>query len=719
MHVTGLREGEEAILVVSTADGQVVDDRIAMTRTDDADHYRCELPQGSGGFQQDTLYRITAGDATTPQYKLDVQIAPTISVDSIDYHFPAYTKLGDRTIKGLGDIKGLEGTQVTIHTTANMEIHEPRIDLDCRGLQTLSMTASGTRASGQFTLSLDRDSEGRIKPRYEQYQILFTDANGRSVHRPVRYRIAVDPDLPPEITIVEPSQEELQVPEDGKLPIRVRALDDYALRNVTLHAQRVGLLGREGDDLNLRRPVLLDRPKPEEFTGTFENKTPYLFQPAELKLKAGNVLRLWTTAEDNKEPSPNRSKTALRTIHVVASGQVGQPDPQNQPPGANGQPQPNAARPDQSGPGNKNGSGKGDSSNKEEGAKDGNPGPADKPKQDGRGGDSADPKSGERPSSENAKEQARDKPDPEDADHQPQKLDPTTQAADAIKQINKDREEQEKQQPKDSGGGKNADQQQGANPQQSPSQPGDQPQSSPQPGSQGNNGGQSGESQSPNNTGDNRNQGGPGSQQPGGGSQPQTGNQAASQNASSEPQSGPRNADNQGDPKSSPQSNPGSSGDDRSQSHAGKDTAKPSGNGTAGGQSTPNSGGASSEPKSPSGTQDNQNSSSQPKPGSNQTAGSPGQPNQSPGGSKPNPANAQTGTQGDKNQPTAAGSPQSSQPKQGGESGPKNQSAGAPRRPQSPSPAVSRPRAKRPAAETTSRTHRPRSPAAKALVITN
>ena len=43
----------------------------------------------------------------------------------------------------------------------------------------------------------------------------------------------------------------------------------------------------------------------------------------------------------------------------------------------------------------------------------------------------------------------------------------------------------------------------------------------------------------------------------------------------------------------------------------------------------------------------------------------------------------------------------------------------ATQRPQSPSPAVSRPRAIRPAAETPSRTHRPRSPAAKALVITN
>ena len=148
--VTGLRDGEEVALLVSTADSQVVDDRIVMTRADDANHYRCDLPPGSGGFQQDTFYRLAAGDATTPQYKLEVHTAPTIIVDHIDYHYPSYTGQDDRTIKTQGDIKALEGTQVTIHAAANMEIKEAWIDLNCAGLRTLSMTASGTKATGQL-----------------------------------------------------------------------------------------------------------------------------------------------------------------------------------------------------------------------------------------------------------------------------------------------------------------------------------------------------------------------------------------------------------------------------------------------------------------------------------------------------------------------------------------------------------------------------------------
>ncbi len=41
-----------------------------------------------------------------------------------------------------------------------MDIREARIDLGCAGLQMLSMTTNGTKATGQFTLALDPDNAG-------------------------------------------------------------------------------------------------------------------------------------------------------------------------------------------------------------------------------------------------------------------------------------------------------------------------------------------------------------------------------------------------------------------------------------------------------------------------------------------------------------------------------------------------------------------------------
>ena len=85
-------------------------------------------------------YRRRRDDATI---QLEVHIAPTILIDRIDYHFPAYTGQPDRTVKNQGDIKALEGTHVTIHAKANMDIREAHIDLGCAGLQLLPMKTDG------------------------------------------------------------------------------------------------------------------------------------------------------------------------------------------------------------------------------------------------------------------------------------------------------------------------------------------------------------------------------------------------------------------------------------------------------------------------------------------------------------------------------------------------------------------------------------------------
>ena len=361
--VTGLRDGEDVALLVSTADGQVVDDRVPMTAVDDAHNYRCELPEGAGGFQQDTFYRITAGDATTQQYKLEAQIAPTIAVDRIDYRFPAYTELKDRTVANQGDIKALEGTQVTIHATANMDIKDARIDLNRDGLQSFAMTTNGQQAVGKLTLPLYSDDTA--KSQYESYQVFFTGVNGHIVRRPIVYHIDVDRDLKPEITIVEPHQEESEVAVNGELSIRLHAFDpDFALRHVSLQGERQPQGG--GDAENLALPVLLERIKPDKaWAKPFD--TEYVFRPADWNLKVGDEAGYWATADDNKEPRANHSETSHRTIRIIAPGQASPPDQQSPSNAGSGQPQPNQSKQGKGGTsGNKPQNGQGDSTNKAE-----------------------------------------------------------------------------------------------------------------------------------------------------------------------------------------------------------------------------------------------------------------------------------------------------------------------------------------------------------------
>lgn len=79
--VRGLKEGEQVLLTYSTADGQLVDQIIPMTAAEDGYRFKCQLPPGDLGLQQDHTYFISAGDCRTPRYKIEVQAAPVITVN--------------------------------------------------------------------------------------------------------------------------------------------------------------------------------------------------------------------------------------------------------------------------------------------------------------------------------------------------------------------------------------------------------------------------------------------------------------------------------------------------------------------------------------------------------------------------------------------------------------------------------------------------------------
>ena len=336
--VRGLKDDEPVTLYFSTADGQIVDQPVPMALTAGEVRYRSTLPPGNVGLQQDITYYLAAGDDRTRRFKATVQIAPAINVESITYDYPAYTGIARQTMPRQGDVRALEGTQVTIHATANLDIQRAEIDLDCDGRHLVRMDVSGKTATGRCTLRLNKEDPPRAE--HESYQLRFTDRQGRENRRPIRYHIEVTRDLAPEVRILEPQQEEVQLPVGSQLDIRVRAEDpDFALRRVALRA----MLGTKAVPL----PALLERsgsrpPHQGQFEGV------YRFLPAKLGLKPGDHVEYWAEADDNKEPEPGHSQTEKRSITIVSgTGQQAGQDRQAK----QGGPQENSGQPpDQAGP---------------------------------------------------------------------------------------------------------------------------------------------------------------------------------------------------------------------------------------------------------------------------------------------------------------------------------------------------------------------------------
>jgi collagen type III alpha len=303
--VKGLREGEPVTLLYSTADGQSVNQAIPMS-SEGLNRYSATLPPSSLGLQQDYEYHLAAGDCTTPAFKIEVLIPPAITVDSIDYHYPQYTGIADRSVARQGDIRALEGTEVTIHATANQEIKEARIDF---GAESLPMSARGMKAVGRFTLRLSKDDP--LRPEHDSYQLRFTATSGKPNRWPSRHGIEVLADQKPEVELLVPRQQEVQLVQDGQLEIRVRAKDpDFALRQVALQAKQ-GLQ-------NLPIPPFLSKPYPlEPLTSEFQGV--YIFEPAKLALKVGDRIQYWAEAVDNKEPEAGRSATQRQWIEIVGN----------------------------------------------------------------------------------------------------------------------------------------------------------------------------------------------------------------------------------------------------------------------------------------------------------------------------------------------------------------------------------------------------------------
>src|SRR5262249_31479045 len=154
--------------------------------------YTCRLADeadgsDSVGLTRNLKYRLEAGDARSLDYAITVVSAPSILVERVDYHYPAYTGYVDRSVEGLGDIRAIEGTRMTIHARANGVIHLADVDFEADGRPDLRMTAKETDATASFDLALRED---RVTPRHASYVLRFTNDEGRPNRDPVKHAIA-------------------------------------------------------------------------------------------------------------------------------------------------------------------------------------------------------------------------------------------------------------------------------------------------------------------------------------------------------------------------------------------------------------------------------------------------------------------------------------------------------------------------------------------------
>ena len=181
-------------------------------------------------LQNGCLYRVSAGDATTPEYRIDVRPRPAILKSEARYEYPAYTRLRPETADGPA-IEGLRGTAVALTVTANRPFKAAALSFESQGSELAGELdpADPTRVAFRFPLGESTS-----------YRVRFTSAEGDPGEPFGPHPVKVARDDRPTVTITAPKEPEIGLPANGLLAVDGIASDDFGLTQVRLRMQLAG-----------------------------------------------------------------------------------------------------------------------------------------------------------------------------------------------------------------------------------------------------------------------------------------------------------------------------------------------------------------------------------------------------------------------------------------------------------------------------------------------
>jgi collagen type III alpha len=337
--VEGLAAGEQAELIVRPLrdDGTPDPAGAAWTMplgTGAAGVRTVVVPDEARGLDQSVELLIAAGDARSERVRVMLSDAPTLLVREVRYEYPGYTGREAETLPWQGDIRGIEGTRVTITAESNRSLETAAIDLGCDGRRDVALVLErpeNTRAKGSFTLKLNAERGG---PEFAAYRFVYrsrAEGGGRSgedLIGSLEHRIEVVPDLAPEVMIEVPEQKVLRVPPRAPVTVRVQASDpDFGLASVRLETRLAGGGIDRGEELLVGGPR-----KSVRVAGTLV--------PESLGAKPGSILEYRAVASDTRPEEPNEVATEWQSLQIDASAPPQEPPPA-QPPEQGEQEQPN------------------------------------------------------------------------------------------------------------------------------------------------------------------------------------------------------------------------------------------------------------------------------------------------------------------------------------------------------------------------------------------
>ena len=295
---------EKVQVLLTTADHKFVDHPVEMRRIESGlPRFRGILNGENGrGLLQDHEYRIVAGDAESPTFRIRVIQPPSALVEQLTYTYPNYMQLQPRVVPGPA-VEGWEGTKVALEARTNLPVSQARLILTdseqaTQGEEIPLQIFEGTRLSGGWTLGFRSDGTAA-----RFYHIAVKTADGAVDPNPVRIPIEVRADQRPDVALLSPTGD-LEKPANAIIPLAIVASDpDFQLRSLTLKSERNGT--------PLPDQALFESEFPtRKLEGTVD------WDLGALGLQQGERIQYWIEARDNRQPVANRTNTPRLSLLI-------------------------------------------------------------------------------------------------------------------------------------------------------------------------------------------------------------------------------------------------------------------------------------------------------------------------------------------------------------------------------------------------------------------
>jgi hypothetical protein len=289
--------------------------RVPMTREGAENTYVYFL----AALKKDVAYYVDIGLKRSDRHRISVFDLPRVEQIAVDYVYPQYTGIENKTVKDRGDVIAPQGTRITLHAAFNKAVAKAAVHFGDG--TTLDLAADGQTASGSFIVTKDAT-----------YTINVIDTQQMENEDPYEYFVRSVPDAPPTVTLIRPGRDR-RVMSLEEVSVVAAAEDDYGLAGFALNYMVAGGENREVDFLAVQ--------KEQPHVSIHGRTTLYL---EDLAVKPGDFVFYYLTARDNNRlRGVSEIVSDIYFLEIVATEEAFRRAPQQAGGGGGGRGRPSSA----------------------------------------------------------------------------------------------------------------------------------------------------------------------------------------------------------------------------------------------------------------------------------------------------------------------------------------------------------------------------------------